>query len=55
MPLGGKSREGFVIDREAADAGQALCQLLLFDGVGLCEELLDAADDFVLFFYRSEL
>jgi hypothetical protein len=50
-PLGGKlAAEGFCQDRlgEAVDAGQGAVDLL-FNGVGVGEELFDAADDFVLF------
>jgi hypothetical protein len=51
-PLGGQlAAEGLRQDRlgEAVDAGQGVVDLL-FDGVGVGEELFDAADDFVLFF-----
>lgn len=51
-PLGGKfTAEGLRRDRlgEVVDAGQSVVNLF-FNGVRVGEELLDAADDFVLFF-----
>ncbi len=50
-PLGGQlAAEGLRRDRlgEAVDAGQGVVDLL-FNGVGVGEELFDAADDFALF------